>query len=362
MSTGLLWLHCGGRISSKAFIVSADSSASSPPPATRASVASTPGPPALVTNASRLPRGRGCLASTSDMKKMSAMLLTRSTPERRKAASSTSSLPVSAPVCEAAALAAAAVRPALMTMTGLLSETSRAADRNEPRVADRFHVDDDAVGARIVAEVVDQVAPVHVEHRADGDEGAEADVLAQAPVQHRRAQGSALAEEGDVARPRNAVRKGRVKPLTGIHHAQAVGADHAHLAANDLGDLPLQLLAVLAVLLEAGGDDDGPRNAKLHRLANHVGNGVGRRADDHQVHLVGKSRTLGYALMPSTFGRLELTGKTVPPKGLLSRFHSTERPTLPGRSEAPITATLWGRNRDPADYFRSDKRRKTDRP
>ena len=59
------------------------------------------------------------------------MLLTRSTPLRRKAASSTSSLPVSEPVCEAAALAAAAERPGLMTMMGLFSATSRAAERKE---------------------------------------------------------------------------------------------------------------------------------------------------------------------------------------------------------------------------------------
>jgi len=35
------------------------------------------------------------------------------------------------PVCEAAALAAASVRPVLITIIGLLSATSRAADRNE---------------------------------------------------------------------------------------------------------------------------------------------------------------------------------------------------------------------------------------
>ena len=35
----------------------------------------------------------------------------------------------------------------------------------------------------IVAQVVDQVAPVHVEHGADGDEGTEAHVLAQTPVE-----------------------------------------------------------------------------------------------------------------------------------------------------------------------------------
>src|SRR5271165_2774114 len=58
--------------------------------------------------------------------------------------------------------------------------------------------------------------------------------------------------------------------------------------------------------------------------------------------LSGRSETFGYSLMPSTFGRLELTGNTVPPNGLLSRFHNTERPTLPARSVAPTTATLRG--------------------
>ena len=46
--------------------------------------------------------------------------------------------------------------------------------------------------------------------------------------------------------------------------------------------------------------------------------------------------------MPSTLTGRWLTGKTVPPKGLLIRFHSTVRPTLPSFSVAPITATLFG--------------------
>jgi hypothetical protein len=56
---------------------------------------------------------------------------TRNTPQRRKAASSTSSLPVRDPVCATAAWDASSVRPGLMTMTGLVSATSRAADRND---------------------------------------------------------------------------------------------------------------------------------------------------------------------------------------------------------------------------------------
>jgi hypothetical protein len=65
------------------------------------------------------------------MSKRSEMLSTRRTPLRAKAASSTSSEPVREPVWEAAACEAAAVRPALMTMMGLVRATSRAAERNE---------------------------------------------------------------------------------------------------------------------------------------------------------------------------------------------------------------------------------------
>jgi hypothetical protein len=59
------------------------------------------------------------------------MVSTRSTPARLNAASSTSSLPVSEPVCDAAARADCALRPALMTMIGLLRATSRAAERKD---------------------------------------------------------------------------------------------------------------------------------------------------------------------------------------------------------------------------------------
>jgi len=56
----------------------------------------------------------------------------------------------------------------------------------------------------------------------------------------------------------------------------------------------------------------------------------------------GMSRTLVWAGMPSTWRRLELTAWTTPPKGLLMRFQKRVRPTLAGRSDAPITATERG--------------------
>ena len=110
-------------------MVSGESSESRPPPVIRLSVASTAGPPALVTMARCGPRGRGCLASTSAMSNNSEMFSTRNTPARWNAACNTSSLPVNDPVWDAAALAAAEVRPGLMTMMGFIRATSRAADR-----------------------------------------------------------------------------------------------------------------------------------------------------------------------------------------------------------------------------------------
>ena len=47
--------------------------------------------------------------------------------------------------------------------------------------------------------------------------------------------------------------------------------------------------------------------------------------------------------MPSTFWRRSFTGNTVPPNGFDTRFHMIVRPTLPGRSLAPMTATISGR-------------------
>ena len=98
----------------------------------RASVASTPGPPALVTIASRGPaRPRLLGQHLGHVEELARSCRRAARRTRRNAASSTSSLPASEPVCDAAALAAASVRPALITMIGLVSATSRAAERND---------------------------------------------------------------------------------------------------------------------------------------------------------------------------------------------------------------------------------------
>ena len=66
--------------------VSGLSSASSPPRASRRSVAMTPGPPALVTMPSVGPRGLETRDSASLASNRSSISSTRTTPARRKAA------------------------------------------------------------------------------------------------------------------------------------------------------------------------------------------------------------------------------------------------------------------------------------
>ena len=111
-------------------MVVADSAASLPPDAISASVAITPGPPPLVRMHRRSPTSGRERARVSTAPNRSSVEYTRSMPARRIAASYTSSAPASAPVCEAAARAPSAARPALITSTGLLRAAARAADMN----------------------------------------------------------------------------------------------------------------------------------------------------------------------------------------------------------------------------------------
>src|SRR5262252_2289028 len=97
----------------------------------------------------------------------SGIVVTRNTPARRMAVSKTASDPAMAPVCDAAA---------------------------------RLHVQHDAARVWIVAEVVDEICEIDVEHGADTDEAGKADVALARPIENRGADGAALAQERDAPR------------------------------------------------------------------------------------------------------------------------------------------------------------------
>ena len=120
MSTGFLTDAAAGRKLRKCAFVASVSGAISMPCVQIASVAIMPGPPELVTMATRLPRGTGQLANTLALAKRFSRLVSRITPHWRKSASAAWSVPASEPVCDEAALAPAADRPAFNAKTGFL--------------------------------------------------------------------------------------------------------------------------------------------------------------------------------------------------------------------------------------------------
>ena len=103
-----------------------DSAGMSRPLLISASVARMPGPPALVTTTTRLPFGKGWVDNALATSNSSSTVSTRITPVWLNSASTPTSRPARAPVCDDAALAPSVVRPDFTATIGLTRETSRA--------------------------------------------------------------------------------------------------------------------------------------------------------------------------------------------------------------------------------------------
>ena len=81
MSTGFATLAVGGRNAENLAHVAGLNSATVRPAATQASAARMPGPPALVTIATRLPFGNGCASRQVAISNISSMVPARITPD-----------------------------------------------------------------------------------------------------------------------------------------------------------------------------------------------------------------------------------------------------------------------------------------
>src|SRR5581483_765838 len=132
MSTGLRTPAAGGRQARSASWVAADSSGTSSPAASQASAASTPGPPEFPTMATRRPAGRGWWASTAAVSKSCSMVSPRITPVWRNRASTARSGLARAAVWDDAPRLPAVDRPLLTAMIGLRQATRWAMRWNLP--------------------------------------------------------------------------------------------------------------------------------------------------------------------------------------------------------------------------------------
>ncbi len=202
-----------------------------------------------------------------------------------------------------------------------------------PCIADRFHVDDNALGAWIIAQVMDQIAPADIQHRTDGDKGSETHILLEAPVKNGRAQRAALTDEANLAGARNGVGKGGVHAAQAVHHTQAVGADDAHLVARLRHDLRLQRDTLRTGLLEAGRDDDRAAHARFDALADDVGHRGRRRHDHRQVNRVRHLTDAWIRFDAQHVGPFGVDGEDGAPEGTADQIP---------KNGAPHTASFFG--------------------
>jgi len=161
-------------------------------------------------------------------------------------------------------------------------------------IADRFHIDDDAARPGIVAQILDQVTPAHIEHRSDRYESAEADIFPLAPVEDGGTNGPALADQPEMSRAGHGTGEGGVQTRVRAHHAQAVGPDQADVATSRFAqNFPLQKHSTFADLAKSGADNDRALHSGIGALFHDARNRPCRCHDHRQLHAPGNRGDIG---------------------------------------------------------------------
>lgn len=75
------------------------------------------------------------------------------------------------------------------------------------RIPDPLHIEHNALRIRVIAQEIDQVPEIDIDHRAEGCKEAEADMSMHGPVEDGAPQGPALGDEGDPPRFRTGFQK-----------------------------------------------------------------------------------------------------------------------------------------------------------
>ena len=202
---------------------------------------------------------------------------------------------------------------------------------------------------QVVAEVVDQVAPADVEHRPDRDEGAEADVGPQAPVEHRGAEGSALTQEGDLARPGHGDVGGRgVQADHRVHHPEAARADDPDPASARLvHDPALELRAFSSSLPEPARGDDGRPDPGLDTFADRVGHRGRGRGHDGQIDRVGHVPDAGIGFDPQHARPVRIDGEDGPVERAADQVPDDRPAEAAGFLDRPNDGDVLGREERP---------------
>ena len=134
--------------------------------------------------------------------------------------------------------------PALHHDDRLLPADSGGHPREPPRIAERLDVEQRHVGAGVRLPVLEQVVGGDVGAISHRRERGQAQVAIAGELDERQSERPALRDEADVSRLRHARGEGRIQPHAGggVDDAEAVGSDQSHTAlAADLEQLALKL-------------------------------------------------------------------------------------------------------------------------
>jgi len=174
---------------------------------------------------------------------------------------------------------------------------------------------------RIIAEVVDQVAPAYVEHGAGGDDRTETDLLAMAPVEDGAQERSTLAEEGDVAGLGWIFGEGGIQANRWIHDSETVGTDQAQgTTLQLLFDLLFEGSAFYTTLFESSRNHDRGLRAGIDALCNDLSNRCRRSGDYGQVYWMRDIANALVSFESEHFVMLGVDGIDFAPKGIAQQI------------------------------------------
>ncbi len=270
-----------------------------PPRSISASVARTPSPPPLVRIASRSPgrcAGRRRPAPGSRPRRTARPWRTRAAcrragRRRRRPHPSRRARRYG----NAAALRRVGPPPGLHDQDRLGAGGGAGRRHELARVGHPFDIEQDRPHARVLAELVQQVAEIDVGHAAHRDQVREADPARCGPVEQGRHDRARLGEEGEVARPRAEVGEARVEPDARHQEPDAVRTEDAQQVRP--GGIQHRLAPLLpglgAALTESGRQHHRRAGAALAEFGDEARHGVGRRRDHRQIGCDRQGRDAG---------------------------------------------------------------------
>ena len=149
------------------------------------------------------------------------------------------------------------------------------------RITDPLDVHQDALGRRIVGQIVEDLAKINISRGPTGNDAGKTNAIGLGPIQHRRAQGTRLRDQGQIAAQRNALAKGRVQPNRRPLDAQAIGADKTDAVfTRNLQHPAFQGQARRPYLAEPRRQDQGATNPVVTEIVHDRRDRRRRRGDN----------------------------------------------------------------------------------